>query len=110
MQKISFEKEIHKYTANSINTWKHRGFAILPHALLADERLPRSALMVFWVLTMHLFRGKKYVFPSLPTIAKEAHMCRRTAFTAVKKLRELGYLEIGKTKGKPNKYFLKSDI
>jgi len=42
--------------------WK-MGFSIIPTQILMDERLSRSCLIVFWVLTVHIFRGKKILLP-----------------------------------------------
>ena len=109
MNKIEFsQKLLQKYTAKSPSRWKKLGFAMLPTSLLNDPRLSRSCLVVFWVLTAHLFRGKKYCFPSIKTIADEAHMSSPTAIKAIKQLKQHNYLEIeGSSKsGKANRYFL----
>lgn len=96
-----------KYTRNSPIKWKKLGFAMLPTALIEDKRLSRSCLVVFWVLTVHMFRGKKYCFPSIETIAQEAHSSRPTVIKAIKELEKYGYLEIEKKDGNVNKYYLK---
>lgn len=98
---------INKYGRNSPSRWKRRGFVVLPHALLFDEKLGRAALIVFWVLTAHLFRGKKYVFPSITTPEQETRYSRHTVINAVKELEKSGYLEKEKEQGKVTKYYLK---
>lgn len=86
--------------------WK-MGFAMIPTQVLMDEQLSRSCLIVFWVLTVHIFRGKKYCFPSIPTIAKEAHSSRPTVIKAIKELEQNGYLDVERTSGEVSKYYLK---
>lgn len=101
-----------KYLRNSPIKWKKLGFAMLPTSLLGDSRLSRSCLLVFWVLTVHLFRGKKYCWPSIKTIAGEAHMSSPTVIKAVKQLKQFGYLEVegSMQSGKANHYFLKAIV
>ena len=96
-----------KYTRNSPLKWKEIGFAMLPTKLLGDDRLSKACLIVFWVLTVHLFRGKEYCFPSMETIAKEAHATKPTIIKAIKDLEKCGYLEVERTFGRNNKYYLK---
>jgi biotin operon repressor len=106
------KKEIEKrILKNSPNRWKHLGFAILPSRILTDNSISRSSLILFWVLTIHIFRGKSYCFPSLDTIAREAHCSRPTAIKAIRGLEKLGYLEVDRSRGgQSNKYYLKIDI
>ena len=84
------------------------GFSIIPTQILMDERLSRSCLVVFWVLTVHVFRGKKFCFPSTATIAKEAHSSRPTVIKAIKELEQYGYLEVERFTGSVSKYYLKA--
>ena len=86
--------------------WK-MGFAMIPTQVLMDERLSRSCLIVFWVLTVHMFRGKKFCFPSIPTIGKEAHSSRPTVIKAIKELEQYGYLDVERTSAGVSKYYLK---
>ena len=95
-----------KYIRNSPVKWK-MGFSIIPTQILMDERLSRSCLIVFWVLTVHIFRGKKFCFPSTATIAKEAHSSRPTVIKAIKELENYGYLEVERFPGGVSKYYLK---
>ena len=95
-----------KYIRNSPVKWK-MGVAMIPTQVLMDERLSRSCLIVFWVLTVHIFRGKKFCFPSLPTIAKEAHSSRPTVIKAIKELEQYGYLEVERSSGGVSKYYSK---
>ena len=73
--------------------WK-MAFTMIPTQILMDERLSRSCLIVFWDLPVHIFRGKKFCFPSTTTIAKEAHSSRPTVIKAIKELDQYGYLEV----------------
>ena len=98
---------LNKVIRNSPIKWKKLGFAMLPTSLLEDTRLSRSCLVVFWVLTAHLFRGKEFCFPSIATIAKEAHASKPTVIKAIKELEKSGYLEIEKGHRKVNRYYLK---
>ena len=81
---------------------------MLPNSLMFDERITRGAMLVYWVLTLHLFRGKKYCFPSVRTIEKESRLSRPTVIMAIKLLEELGYVETEKESGKKSKYYLKA--
>ena len=87
-----------KYIRNSPMKWK-MGFSMIPTQILMDERLSRSCLVVFWVLTVHIFRGKRFCFPSTATIAKEAHSSRPTVIKAIKELEQYGYLEVERSSG-----------
>lgn len=78
---------------------------MLPHSLLFNDGISRAALLVFWVLTVHPFRGRSYCFPSLTTLQKETRYSRPTVIKAVK---ASGYLEVEKAAGRPNKYWLRS--
>lgn len=105
---INKDKLLKRYMRNSPSKWKLQGFAMLPNRLLFDEKLSRSSLLVFWILTIHLFKGKEYCYPSLPTISKEAHCSKPTAIKAIKELEMLGYLQVDRTEtGRRNKYYLK---
>ena len=95
-----------KYVRNSLMKWK-MGFAMIPTQVLMDERLSRSCLIVFWVLTVHVFRGKQYCFPSIPTIGREAHSSRPTVIKAIRELEHYGYLDVERTSGGVSKYYLK---
>jgi DNA-binding transcriptional regulator YhcF (GntR family) len=63
--------------------------------------------VVFWVLTVHIFRGKRFCFPSTATIAKEAHSSRPTVIKAIKELEQYEYLEEERSSGGVSKYYLK---
>ncbi|MGD0630289.1 MAG: helix-turn-helix domain-containing protein [Terracidiphilus sp.] len=95
-----------KYIRNSPMKWK-MSFTLIPTQILMDERLSRSCLVVFWVLTVHIFRGKKFCFPSTATIAREAHSSRPTVIKAIKELEQYGYLDVERTSGGVSKYYLK---
>ena len=98
-----------RYRRNLPAKWKQRGFTVLPHALLFNEHISKSTLLVFWVLTAHMFRGKKYAFPSLTTLEEETRSSRHTVIKAIRELKDNGYLEVegNKNSGKVNKYYLK---
>ena len=109
MEEEDFNKTgyLNKFKRNLPTNWKLLGFAMLPTKILFDERLSRSCMVVFWVLTVHLFHGKKYAFPSISTIQKESHASRPTVIKAIKELEAAGYLEVERVGRTVNKYFLK---
>ena len=80
---------------------------MLPNRLVFDGRAKMGELLVFWILTLHLFKGKNYCYPSTRKIQEETRLSRPTIIKAIKNLSEWGYLETEKTKGKVTKYFLK---
>ncbi|MBI2123810.1 MAG: helix-turn-helix domain-containing protein [Candidatus Wildermuthbacteria bacterium] len=97
-----------KIIGKSPSKWKYYGFAMLPTRLLMDDKLTKSSLLVFWVLTVHVFKGKQYCFPSLKTISNEAHCSKPTAIRAIRELETLKYLDVERTRGrKSNRYYLK---
>ena len=110
MEKVNFNERYNSLIRTNKGGYKYSGFVMLPHSLLLDDRLTRTSLIIFWVLTMHMFRGKDYCFPSLPTIAKESRLDKRTVMRATKVLEKYGYLEIQREKGQVNKYYLKAII
>ena len=99
-----------KLLKNSPIKWKHKGFVMLPHELLFNEKIGHSGLLVFWVLTAHLFRGKSYCFPSIEKLEKETRLSKHTVINGIKQLEMAEYLEVERKKGKTNKYFLKVKI
>jgi len=112
MNKINSKELLKKYGENSPSKWKRSGFAMLPHTLLFDPRAKLPALMVFWILTVHMFRGKNKCFPSLKTLEEETRLSRNTVLKGIRILKEMGYLQVegGKKTGKPNNYYLKAKI
>ena len=105
-EKINKNGLLKKYMRNSPIKWK-MSFAMIPTQVLMDERLSRSSLLVFWALTVHLFRGKEYCFPSLKTLQQESHSSRPTVIKAIKLLEQFGYLQVERTEHKNNRYYLK---
>lgn len=90
--------------------FKKDGFAMVPHSVLFDENLKKSDALTFWCLTVHMFKGKDYCFPSQSTIAKETKQSRRTVIRSINRLKKHGYLEVDKREGKSSKYYLKIKI
>jgi DNA-binding transcriptional regulator YhcF (GntR family) len=80
---------------------------MLPNSLIFNPNIGRSALLVYWVLTVHLFKGKEYCFPKIATIAKEARCDHRTVTRAIRELKDAGYLKVVSTPGEVNRYKLK---
>lgn len=101
-----------KYIRNSPIKWKHDGFVMLPHALLFNQNASYASLLVFWVLTAHLFKGKDYCFPSLRVLQDETRLSKNTVLKGIKELKDLGYLEVqgDRKSGKVNKYYLKVKV
>lgn len=110
MEKINLKSKYQSLIKENKGGYKYRGFVMLPHSLLMNEKIKPHALLVFWVLTAHLFKGKEYCFPSIQTIAKEARLSPRMVRYMIKDLEKQGYLEIQSTNGFVNKYYLKSEI
>lgn len=69
---------LQKVTRDSPVRWRNPGFAMLPNSLIFDETIGDAAPLVFWSLTMHLFEGKEYCFPSRKTISHETRLSLRT--------------------------------
>lgn len=95
-----------RVTRNSPLRWRSSGFAMLPNSLIFDERVGRAGLLVFWALTLHLFEGKEYCFPSRQTLAKETRLSNRTITRAIAELRENKYLIVETKPGEVNRYKL----
>ena len=111
MELISFKKKyLETLKVRTPSRWKVKGFAMLPNSLLFADNIGKAELLVFWVLTMHLFRGKEYTMPSVRQIQQEAKISRPTVIAAIQSLEKLGYLEAERTKGRRTKYYLKIKI
>ena len=110
MEKIDLKNKYQSLIKENKGGYKYRGFVILPHTLLMDRKIKPHALLIFWVLTMHIFKGKNYCFPSIDTIAKEARLSPRMARYMIKDLKKNGYLEIERKIGFVNRYYLKANI
>ena len=110
MKEINFKEKYLTILKANKGGFKYRGFVMLPHSLVADSRLKRADLLLFWALTIHLFKDKEYCYPSYETLAKEAHMTRRTAIRASKNLQKFGYLKVEKIVGHSNKFYLTAEL
>ena len=108
MEKISINRKraLEKALRNSKNLWKIKGFAMLPHRLIFDDRVGKNGLLVFWVLTIHKFRGKKGHDPELETIEKESRLSRPTVIKTIRDLENAGYIETEKASGIKTRYYL----
>lgn len=95
-----------RVTRNSPIRWRNWGFAMLPNSLIFNEKVGRSAMLVYWALTVHLFRGKEYCFPKIGTLAEETRCDRRTVSRAIKELKDAGYLKVESRPGEVNRYKL----
>ena len=100
------DKLLKRYSQN-VTKWKTTGWVPIPKKIIFDVRLSRAALVVFPVLLSHMFRGSKYCFPQMSTIADETKLSTRSIRRAVKELKDCGYLivESGKEKGTSNRYY-----
>jgi len=105
MEKFT-EAYLKKASRNSPIRWQRFGFAMLPNSLVFDERIGRSALLVYWALTVHLFKGKDYCFPKIETIAEETRCDRGTVSRAIKELKDAKYLIVESRPGEVNRYKL----
>ena len=101
------KKQILKtYLRNSPVKWKHEGFAMLPNSIVFNQDISRPGMMVFWILTLHLFKGKEYCFPSLSTLQKETRLSRNTVILGIRQLEAKKKLIVHRVKGESNKYKL----
>ena len=101
------KKEIlKKYLRNSPVKWKYEGFVMIPNSIVFNEKIGRAGLMVYWILTLHLFKGKDYCFPSLSTLQKETRLSRHTVIAGIKQLEANQKLIVERKKGEANRYKL----
>lgn len=96
-----------KQEKNTTTYWQKKGFVMLPHGILFDDSLCSSDLMVYWVLMVHQFQGKKYCTPSQSLISKESKVCRRTVISSLKRLELSKWIEVESKAGKVSKYYVK---
>ena len=110
MEKIDYKDTYKNLIKRTPIKWKKFGFAMLPHSLMLDGKISKSGLLIFWALTIHLFQGKNYCFPSLRTLQKETGLSRPSVVKGIKDLENNKNLVVEKTKGKVNKYYLEVKI
>lgn len=60
--------------------------------MIAKSKLPPSAKLVAFTLSLHMNEAGGSCFPSVETLAAETSMARRTVFYAIKQLRVEGWL------------------
>ena len=96
-----------KLAKNSPIRWKKIGFVMLPHELLFDESLPRAALMVYWVLMIHQFKGKNSCSPSMKLLEQETRYSRPSIILGIESLEKRGWLEVERSHRKLNKYYVR---
>lgn len=100
------EGYLKKVTRNSPIRWKNWGFTMLPNSLMFNEKVGRSGLLVYWSLTVHLFKGKEYCFPSIRTICVETRYSKSTVLRAIAELEQNSYLKVDRTPGEVSHYKL----
>jgi hypothetical protein len=79
---------------------------MIPNSIVFNEKIGRAALMVYWILTLHLFKGKTYCFPSLSTLQKETRLSRHTVISGIKQLEANHKLIVERKNGEANRYKL----
>lgn len=79
---------------------------MIPNSIVFNEKIGRAGLMVYWILTLHLFKGKDYCFPSLSTLQKETRLSRHTVIAGIKQLEANQKLIVERKKGEANRYKL----
>ncbi len=112
---LNQSKLLAQYTRNSPSRWKTYGFIKVPTALIFEKRISRVGILLYVVLAAHTFKGKASCFPSLTTIAEEAHCSKSTAIKATKELERLNLITVDRkriagNKNKANRYFIKKFI
>ncbi len=110
MDKVDFKDTYKNLIKRTPIKWKKFGFAMLPHSLMLDGKISKSGLLIFWALTIHLFKGKDYCYPSVSTLQKETGLSRPSVIKGIKDLEINGNLVVEKTSGKVNRYYLKAEV
>lgn len=86
--------------------WKYQGFVMIPNSIVFNQNIGRAGLMVYWILTLHLFKGKDYCFPSLSTLQRETRLSRHTVIGGIRQLEAHQKLVVERKKGESNRYKL----
>lgn len=106
MEKADFDKFKEDLVDKSSLKWKIKGFTKLPNSILFDNKVSKSGLLVFWALSMHLFKNV-YVFPSISKLQEETKLSRSSVIAGTKNLETVNYIKIQRHCGKANRYYLK---
>lgn len=76
-----------------------------PNSLIRDSRLLSSAKVVYMAIAIHANTHQK-AYPSKKLLADISGISTRSVASQIKKLAELGYIEVVMQEGKPNTYIL----
>ena len=79
---------------------------MIPNSIVFNDKIGRAGLMVYWILTLHLFRGKDYCFPSLATLQEETRLSRHTVIAGIRELEANHKLTVERKSGEANRYKL----
>ncbi|MFA6135758.1 MAG: helix-turn-helix domain-containing protein [Candidatus Paceibacterota bacterium] len=104
MNKADTENVLKRVTKNSPLRWKKMGFTKIPNSIFSDDRLNKNGLLVYIVLCMHQFQGKRNCFPSLATLSKETRLCCHSVIEGIEQLEVIGYISKEKNPGRSNIY------
>lgn len=107
---MQFDQEavLKKFSRNSSDRWKLSGasFVKLPDKIILDPMITPASLAAYAALRLHCRRksGLMTCWPALESIKRVMHVrSLKTVVRAVRKLEELGYVTVERTKdGKTN--------
>jgi len=71
---------------------KRLPFTMVENAIIQDERLNKSDVMVYLILCMHADKNGKDCYPSIKTIARESRSSKDTVIESIKNLVKYDYL------------------
>jgi hypothetical protein len=73
--------------------------------LMADTDLPFAYFRVAVAIKWHMNHSTGEAWPGIATIMREARVCRRTVYDAIKYFEKANHMEIWRRPGRVNHYF-----
>ena len=73
--------------------------------LIADSKLSHSFLRVGIVIKWYMNQHSGDAWPGIQTIMREARVCRRTVYNAIKYFEKMGHVVVERKRGRVNHYF-----
>lgn len=71
---------------------KRLPFTMVENAIIQDERLSKSDVMIYLILCMHADKNGENCYPSIRTIARESRSDKKTVIKSIDELVKIGYL------------------
>ena len=84
-------------------------YTTVDYGAISDNSLTHAEFRIYAYMKLRIqfFESKGWdYYESFPTIAENTHTDKKTVARAIKKFYQLGYLNVKKEMGKPNKYHL----